>query len=157
MAQQSRIVIKKRVSLAFLGDEYEKAELVFRSIPISDYDKLMEELPESTPEFAELVQKIDQDAATDEEKKRFIQLKKEKKIDNSSSIKLIREYLAKYFISGKFPGEDGELFDLVVGDLEGLDQDASVHCFGVLTGQNNTLKAPSTTQSSTEPSPPQNS
>lgn len=38
------IVIKKRVSLEFLGDEYKEAYLVFKSIPAIDYDSVIVEL-----------------------------------------------------------------------------------------------------------------
>jgi hypothetical protein len=38
------IIIKKRVSLDFLGDEYTEAYLVFRSIPAVDFDDVMVQL-----------------------------------------------------------------------------------------------------------------
>ena len=46
------IVIKKRVSLDFLGEEYKDAYLIFRSIPIKDFEALQNE-----------IQGIDQDNA----------------------------------------------------------------------------------------------
>lgn len=39
-----KIIIKKRVDLDFLGKDYEKGYLVFRSISLEDYDKLSIEL-----------------------------------------------------------------------------------------------------------------
>lgn len=39
----TKILIKKRVPLDFLGDEYKDAYLVFRSMPISDFEKFQEE------------------------------------------------------------------------------------------------------------------
>lgn len=38
------IVIKKKVSLEFLGEDYKDSYLTFKSMPISAYEKLMEEL-----------------------------------------------------------------------------------------------------------------
>lgn len=37
----SKIVVKKRVSLEFLGDEYKDAYLDFESIPMRDYEGLV--------------------------------------------------------------------------------------------------------------------
>lgn len=39
-----KIVIKKRIDLDFLGTEYEKGYLQFRSISLADYEKLSSEL-----------------------------------------------------------------------------------------------------------------
>lgn len=41
------IVIKKKVSLDFLGEEYKDAYLVFQSIPLKDFDKLSVEIEEA--------------------------------------------------------------------------------------------------------------
>lgn len=38
------IVIKKRVSLEFLGEEYKDAYLTFKSIPAVDFDEIMAQL-----------------------------------------------------------------------------------------------------------------
>ena len=38
------IVIKKRVSLDFLGEDYKDAYLVFQSIPAGDFDELLPQL-----------------------------------------------------------------------------------------------------------------
>lgn len=38
------IVIKKRVSLAFLGDDYKEAYLTFQSIPATDFDEVVNSL-----------------------------------------------------------------------------------------------------------------
>lgn len=40
----ANIVIKKKVDLGFLGDDYKESYLVFKSIPIKDYDKIIEEV-----------------------------------------------------------------------------------------------------------------
>ncbi len=39
------LVIKKKVSLAFLGEGYEEAYLTFKSIPLKDYQGVMDEMP----------------------------------------------------------------------------------------------------------------
>lgn len=40
----ANIVIKKKVSLEFLGEDYKDSYLTFKSMPISAYEKLLEEL-----------------------------------------------------------------------------------------------------------------
>lgn len=40
----ANIVIKKRVVLEFLGEEYKDSYLVFRSMPISKYEELADKL-----------------------------------------------------------------------------------------------------------------
>ncbi len=46
----SKIVIKKRVSLDFLGDDYKDAYLDFQSIPLVDYEKIVDSLPKDESE-----------------------------------------------------------------------------------------------------------
>lgn len=41
----ANIVIKKRVNLDFLGDEYKDDYLVFKSIPVGEYKKLTANIP----------------------------------------------------------------------------------------------------------------
>lgn len=38
------LVIRKRVSLDFLGEEYKDSYLVFRSIPVPDYENIIDEV-----------------------------------------------------------------------------------------------------------------
>lgn len=40
----SEIIIKKRISLDFLGEDYADSYLVFKSIPIKDYDGLQKKI-----------------------------------------------------------------------------------------------------------------
>lgn len=40
----AKIVIKKRVNLDFLGDEYKEAYLVFNAVPVSEYPELKAKL-----------------------------------------------------------------------------------------------------------------
>lgn len=43
----SKFVIKKRVSLEFLGDEYKEAYLIFQSIPVKDFQDIIGEIEKS--------------------------------------------------------------------------------------------------------------
>lgn len=55
----SRIVIKKRVSLDFLGDEQKESYLLFKAISLSDYEKLVKEVDTSDEQKAlDLIKKI---------------------------------------------------------------------------------------------------
>lgn len=111
------IVIKKKVSLDFLGEEYKDAYLVFQSIPLKDFDILGVEV--------------------------------EKAQENKKAASFILDALKKYFIEGQFPGIE----KLTKDDLDGLDQETVIKCFGIFTGQELDPKAetPSTTPSSTDP------
>lgn len=44
------IVIKKKVSLDFLGEEYKDAYLTFQSIPLKDFDGLSKQIEEAEKE-----------------------------------------------------------------------------------------------------------
>lgn len=101
----SKLVIRKRVTLEFLGDEYKEAFIDFKSVPVGDYDKLIESV------------KAGQD-------------------DNKKANKIILGILKQYYISGQFPNEDGVLENLDSEDeLENLDREALLQCFGKMTGQ----------------------
>lgn len=43
----AKIVIKKRVSLDFLGDEYKESYLTFQSMSIAEYQKLLGEMTDT--------------------------------------------------------------------------------------------------------------
>lgn len=40
----AKLVIKKRVSLDFLGEEYKEAYLVFQAVPIVEYEKIQSDI-----------------------------------------------------------------------------------------------------------------
>lgn len=157
----SKIIIKKVVDLDFLGDEYKDAKIVFRSIPLPEYEALMKELPESNPEITELSQKAKANQITPEERQQLTELMQASGLDNGKSLTLIMKYLKQYFVSGKFPNVNtGDLEDLERDDLDGLDQEAATICFERLTGQSNDPKVSTTTStslSSTEVLPPSDS
>lgn len=101
----SKLVIKKHVSLDFLGKEYKESYLVFRSIAV--------------PEYTELQKKLST-------------------VNNEEANDKILSILKDYYISGKFPNDDGVLEDIDGGKdaLNYLDLDTLITCFGALTGQN---------------------
>lgn len=101
----SKLVIKKRVSFDFLGEEFKDAYIIFRSIPLGDYDELMAKM------------------RSGEE-------------DNSKANSIILDVLKEYYIEGMFPDDAGKLETLDNKDeLNGLDRDAVLRCFGDLIGQ----------------------
>lgn len=126
------IVIKKRVSLGFLGDDYKEAYLNFKSVPLADYSKIIDEITEI-----------------------------EDKKDNKKYLNKIMEYLKKYFLDGEFP-EEGKLAPVTHEDLEGLDPETSIICFQTMTGQIpdpkglTTSQTPLPTEDSTSMSPSTN-
>lgn len=132
----SKIVIKRTVSLEFLGPDYAEAYLVFRSIPVSDYEDIMKELPSINSRLARLVEKADKHDLTEQENAELVELQKANAEENKKSFDLILSYLKKYYIGGKFPNEKGELEDIDSKDeLAGLDKEAVLKCFNALTGQ----------------------
>lgn len=69
----------------------------------------------------------------------------------------ILDALKNYFVEGEFPGID----KLTKDDLDGLDQESVIKCFSIFTGQDiggqpDSLKAGSTSLSSTEAPGPEN-
>lgn len=100
-----KIVIKRQVSLDFLGDDYKEAYIVFKAIPVKDYADLMEKMP------------------------------KEGEADNGKAVTMMVELLEKYFYKGKFPDDNGELVDLEASDMADLDQEAAIKCFQRVVGQ----------------------
>lgn len=60
----AKILIKKKVSLEFLGEDYKDDYLVFKSLPLRDYEALLPELEkasESGVESVKVVKKVLED------------------------------------------------------------------------------------------------
>lgn len=121
----ANIIIKKYISLDFLGDEYSKAQLVFRSVPVEDYKQLLESTKGQDDETG------------------------------LANIELTIATLKKYFVSGTFPDEKGEMQEVENADIGKFDKEVVLHCFNALTGQDSDPKGetPSSTPSTTEPQP----
>lgn len=51
------IVIKRKITLEFLGDDYKADYLVFKAIPINEYEKLMEAQSDDNKEAAKFLLK----------------------------------------------------------------------------------------------------
>lgn len=79
----AKILIKKRVSFEFLGEDYKDDYIVFKSIPIKDYSELLKSLPE------------------------------EGSNDTAKSIEVTLKCLQDNFLEGKFGGENLTKEDLV--------------------------------------------
>lgn len=102
----SKLIIRKRVTLEFLGEQYKDAYLDFKSIPVGDYDKLIDEIKEAGEG------------------------------DNKKANAVILKILKQYYLTGQFPNEEGTLEALDSADeLDGLDKDSLLECFGKMTGQ----------------------
>ncbi len=101
----SKIVIRKRVDLYFLGEECKGAYIDFRSVPVGDYDKLIDDIKSSEG-------------------------------DDKKANGVILKILKNYYLGGKYPNDKGELEDIdTVDELDNLDKDALLECFGKVTGQ----------------------
>lgn len=98
----SKIVIKKTVSLEFLGEQYKDAYLEFSSIPLKEYNRYVSMIKEA---------------------------------DEAKSAQLVIDTLTEHFIGGKFPDEDGKLFDLEKDDINEFDLGVAIQSFKILTGQ----------------------
>ncbi len=134
----AKIVIKKKISLEFLGEEYKDAYLVFRTIPMSDYKSFSESIPEINPKYVELINKIESGVAIEKDREEFLKLRDENSEANAQSHQLISETLVKYFYSGKFPDDNGKMQDLTEDDAQeivNIDKETAVTCFQILSGQ----------------------
>lgn len=104
------LIIRKKVTLEFLGNEYKDAYLVFKSIPISQLETLLDKMP------------------------------KEGDTNNTKSISAMLEVLKEYFLDGKFPNAQGQLEDVTKDDLDNIDADTAIHCFQGLSGVSSNLE-----------------
>lgn len=105
----ANIVIRKRVTLEFMGDEYKDGYLVFRPITVgSEYDEITTQINK---------------------------LKDSK--DSTAMVKFIRDSVIKRFIEGKFPNldDEGKLEDVKEEDLSNFDFDTIALVFRRLSGQ----------------------
>lgn len=55
------IVIKRRITLDFLGEEYKADYLVFKAIPVGEYEKLMDAVTDDNKEAVRLMIKTLED------------------------------------------------------------------------------------------------
>lgn len=98
------IVIKKRVSLDFLGADYSGSYLTFRKIPVDDFEQ----------NEAERQKAMNADGT----------------VDNIKATKHIVKVLKKYFVEGKFDGQE-----VKAEELGQFDDDTLITCLNQLTGQ----------------------
>lgn len=130
-----KIVIKKTIKLDFLGEDYKEAYFVFQTIPLPDYKDFLKSIPENSAEFSTVVKKITDGEYTEDDVKRLEDLRRQRDDDESREFDIIMNMLKKYFISGKFPNDKGELEDVYKDDLDGIDQQCAMECFKGLTGR----------------------
>jgi hypothetical protein len=103
----SKLVIKKKVYLDFLGEEYAEAYIEFRSIPVGDYDDLLKKIGEA-----------------------------EKDDSGNKTNTTILDILKEYYLNSSFPNDEGKLESLDdKEELDNLDSQAIIRCFSKLTGQ----------------------
>lgn len=105
-----KIVIKKKISLDFLGTDYAEGYLEFSSIPLKEYE-----------EYTKQINDV--------------------KDNDSAAAQMIIDILDKNFIGGKFPGEDGKLFDVEKDQLKEFDITTAITVFKILSGQELSPKA----------------
>lgn len=99
-----KIVIKKRVGLEFLGEEYKEGYVVLSSIPMREYEEI-------TKKLAEL-------KANEDENK---------------SVVFVRDTITARFVEGKFP-VDGSLEDIDKDDLLDLPAEFFIQAMAQLNG-----------------------
>lgn len=85
-----KFVIKKKVSLDFLGDDYKDSHIILRSISVKEYDVYSD------------------------------QAKSLEEGDDKKSVRLIVDQLKSHFIEGKVQGEDLKAEDLEELDVLGV-------------------------------------
>lgn len=115
----ARLRIKKRFSLAFLGDEWKDGYLEFESFTAKDIsDNISTNVDPNNPDAKAVKESYDGMIAK----------------------------LEEHFISGKFPTEDGKLEDIKKGELGSLPVDIIQEAIAFLSqSQNQTSRTPSAT------------
>lgn len=54
----AEIVIKKTIRLGFLGEKYKDDYLVFKAVPVKDFESLMEKTPDSNIQATKFICKV---------------------------------------------------------------------------------------------------
>lgn len=102
------IIIKRKITLEFLGKDYEGDYLVFKAVPVSEHEVLMDQI-DPLPEGAT------QDQIRE---------------SNKEATKLMVRCLEEKFIEGRFQNQDVKKEDM--GEFDGGTVNK---CFALLTGQ----------------------
>lgn len=100
------LVIKKRVSLEFLGDDYAEGYLVFTAIPTSDMVALQAKASKL----------------------------QEKEDDATASLTFLTEEIISRFVEGKIP-QDGKLVDVTKENLTDLSSDVFIEAWQQMNGK----------------------
>jgi hypothetical protein len=99
-----KILVRKKVTLEFLGEEYKEGFVNFSSISMREYDDI---------------------------DKKLADLKKEG--DDHSSVAFVRDMVLERFLNGKFP-VDGKLEDIEKDDLLDLPTEFFIQAMAQLNG-----------------------
>lgn len=52
------IIIKRKITLGFLGEDYKADYLIFKSVPVNDYPKIVDKQPDDNVEATKYIQEI---------------------------------------------------------------------------------------------------
>ncbi len=104
----SKVVIKKKISLEFLGKDYAEGYLEFKSVSFKEYQEYLGDGLEDKPE--------------------------------KEAVEIITNIINKHFLGGKFPDEEGKLFELTKEDINDFDLETIIKVFKILTGQDDSKK-----------------
>ena len=102
------IVVKKRISLEFLGEEYKEGFIIASSLPMSEEQTIQDK--------AKAIINVDG------------------KPDEKKSIDFLKEFVLDRFIEGKFISADGEVI-LTKENLDKLPSEVFIQVSSILQGQ----------------------
>lgn len=105
------IVVKKRVSLDFLGEEYKEGYLVFTAIPVAELDKLQKK----AAEIQDKVEGNDSESA-------------------KASQDFIKEQVVSRFVEGMIP-QDGENVVVTKDNITDLPPDVFIEAWQQMNGK----------------------
>lgn len=100
-----KFLIKKKISLDFLGDEYKECYIEFSSMPIAEYKEFVKK--------GEAVRKAN---------------------ENMRAVDLMTDKIKEHFLGGKLIGEEG-LFDMAKEDIDQFDINVILKVFSYMTGE----------------------
>lgn len=98
------ITVNRKISLEFLGEQYQEGFLTFKSIPLDELESW--------------------DAA----------VAKEEKKGGKGALEGMKNLLKERFVEGQFPNKDGALEPVTKDDLGKFDAGVFVHIVSVLQG-----------------------
>lgn len=130
----SRVIVKRRISLDFLGEEYKECYLEFKAIPVSQWKEYKNRIYDK--KYSDISKKIKDEQELSDSERKYFEEKDEMVFDE------IVDVLKDRFLSGKYIDQDGKLFEVEKEEVGDFDSDTLINAFDIITGKSTLPKVP---------------